>query len=1005
MTDRITIGVFMVRLALVPVLLAGLLVSPEVADAQGRLVTLRSGALTVTADSVFPRVVGYSDNRRGAKIDGNTDSLSQVVLNGTAHTPEVTSRRSGDRVDYRLTFPSYGGIRIDATIRLRDRTTEFAVTKIADTAANPVKSLSIPDHNLVSVRSDQPGSALSTAKMHNATTGTGDTFTPVTAATPVDTAARGAMYGIVNTGGLAAAIETNSTYDKPSGATAKDNGRIRAQVTGKDGVKRAGLWSGDWTYRADGAKPADTDPLPYAKIVVTGDRNADRVVDWQDGAIAFRDIMVNPKGWEQVARRPVMRIPFNFASNAEHPFLQTLDETKRVALNTDGLGQFVLLKGYGSEGHDSAHPDYGGIGKRQGGAGDLNRLIDAAHRYNADIGVHIQDTEQYPVSPAFDPAIATDVRKDLGWDWLDQSYHIDYRLDGQSGKRLARLAELKRKAPNLEFLYVDVWYGDGQVSEKFAREMNDLGYAVSTEFPDKFERQNTWSHWANDVGYGGSDYKGINSTIVRFIRNHQKDDWIAGDPLLGGGELAAYEGWVGGSGYPHFLKQTFGVDVPTKYLQGFQIQKWAPDTIRLADGVSVSKASGKRQITKDGHLVLDGGNYLLPWDQQAESKLYHWNATGGSTTWTLPSSWGPRPQAKLYRLTDTGRQFVSDLKVTDRKVTIAADANTPYVVYPADPGPNAEQNWGEGTGLKDPSFYSAKLDAWKVTGSASVPQDAAGRRRLEFGSGTGSASQQVTGLTAGTYTASVNVEVTGQRKASLDVTPPGGTTVTEWTDVSTVKNYVRASEYAGTNTQRMKVTFTVPPGQTSATLGLRADTGDTTVAFDDVRVVRTGEKPGGHYFAEDFENVDTGWGPFVYGGNAGAAEEPRTHIAQKNAPYTQRGWNGKLVDDVLSGNESLKSHEENPGLLYRTIPQTLRFEPGHRYRVSFTYEASKTGDYAFVTGAGTNTTLAEAHTPTTFTATVEGTDWIGISKLTPATQEQDRDLILDDLIVDDLGPR
>ncbi|WP_439145002.1 endo-alpha-N-acetylgalactosaminidase family protein, partial [Streptococcus agalactiae] len=33
-------------------------------------------------------------------------------------------------------------------------------------------------------------------------------------------------------------------------------------------------------------------------------------------------------------------------SQATHPFLRTLDDTKRIALATDGLGQQLLLKGY-----------------------------------------------------------------------------------------------------------------------------------------------------------------------------------------------------------------------------------------------------------------------------------------------------------------------------------------------------------------------------------------------------------------------------------------------------------------------------------------------------------------------------------------------------------------------------------------------------------------------------------------------------------------------------------
>ena len=34
-----------------------------------------------------------------------------------------------------------------------------------------------------------------------------------------------------------------------------------------------------------------------------------------------------------------LRISMNFGGHAQHPFLMALDNVKRVALNTDGLGQ------------------------------------------------------------------------------------------------------------------------------------------------------------------------------------------------------------------------------------------------------------------------------------------------------------------------------------------------------------------------------------------------------------------------------------------------------------------------------------------------------------------------------------------------------------------------------------------------------------------------------------------------------------------------------------------
>jgi len=984
----------------------------------GTPVTIASADLRVSVDSAFPRVISYTDVASGAVLYGDEDTLSQVLINGTSYTPTVTATTATDHVDYVLTFGNYGNVEIDVTLKVTGRELDLNVTKIADTSSNPVNSLAFPNHNLVSVRSSQAGAALASAKMYNATTGTGDTFTNLTSTTATDASPVSSMYAIVNTGQLAASISTNSTYDQPTGASAQENGRIKKQVVDKGSYRRLGIWSGDWTYHASGASFSDTEPLPWAKVVVTGDRNSDSTVDWQDGAIAFRDIMTSPHGWAKVAKRPVMRIPFNFASQATHPFLETLDETKRVSLNTDGLGQFVLLKGYGSEGHDSAHPDYALVGKRQGGPAELNKLVASAHGYNADIGIHIQDTEWYPVAKNFDPALLNNASTDLGWDWLDQSYHINYRKDGQTGARLARLQALRDAVPALDFLYIDTWYGDGYATEKFAREMNGLGFDVATEFPDKFESSLVWSHWANDVNYGGTTYKGINSQIVRFIRNHQRDDWIAGDPLLGGGELAAYEGWQGKNDYNAFLTKTFSVDLPTKYLQGSPITRWTAAGITEANGVTVSKPGTTRQISKDGHLILDGGAYLLPWDQQAETKLYHWNAAGGSTTWTLPASWGTPSSVKLYKLADTGRQLVSNLTVSNRQITISAAANTPYVVYPTDPGANQAPGWGEGTPLTDPGFFSGNLAPWTITGDtskASVVTTTLGQKQLQIVGGTGTtASQTLTGLAPGTYSASVYVATSTGRKATLSVAPAGGTTVSTWADSSLVTNSVGGDEYNGTKLQRMRVLFDVPSGQSTATLSLTAASGTPTVTFDNVRVVPTTRTPQGtHYFVEDFENVDAGWFPFVTGSAGGTRSDPRTHIAQLNAPYTQAGWNGHLTDDVLAGNESLKSHEERQGLIYRTLPQTLRFQPGRAYKVTFRYEATNSGEYQFVTGTGTTTQtttdIAGARTPTTFTATVNGDStgdtWIGVVKTATGadTGNQQHDLVIDDLVVDDTG--
>lgn len=280
--------------------------------------------------------------------------------------PKVTASAAR----YTLTFTDLPGVEIDASLSVSGRATTFKVTAVRDTGAFRVGTIDIPGHDLVSVGSTDTGGATAFTRLDNDSTKTADVFSKVTAETAADKAPVGASYAIVNTGALAAAVESNSSYDKPSGATGGDDARFWHQARkADDGGVRVGVWSGQWTYRGDGApKPESGDDLPWAKVVVTPDANGDGTVDWQDGAVAFRSIGVKAPGGEDTADRVVTHIPFNFASQATHPFLRTLDDVKRISLATDGLGQLALLKGYASEGHDSAHPDYGGdYNKRAGG--------------------------------------------------------------------------------------------------------------------------------------------------------------------------------------------------------------------------------------------------------------------------------------------------------------------------------------------------------------------------------------------------------------------------------------------------------------------------------------------------------------------------------------------------------------------------------------------------------------------------------------------------------------
>ena len=123
-----------------------------------------------------------------------------------------------------------------------------------------------------------------------------------------------------------------------------------------------------------------------------------------------------------------------------------------------------------------------------------------------------------------------------------------------------------------------------------------------------------------------------------------------------------------------------------------------------------------------------------------------------------------------------------------------------------------------------------------------------------------------------------------------------------------------------------------------AAIALIASAGaaDSAVCFDDVRLVEI-QKPDlkGHAFFEHFENVDEGWGPFVYGYKGST----RTHLSEAHPPFT---------DDVIEGKYSLKTFDEDSGLNFRTTPALLKFQPNTKYRLAFDYKTRNNGQYQVV---------------------------------------------------------
>ena len=983
-------------------------------------VTISSDVMDVVIDKQFPRVQKYTFKDNGDTMWAQARGINTLEVNGTqvtVDTEQVQCEVSADSAVY--TIPVNGGgveAVITATLKVEDNIVSFDVNSI-ETASGTFSTLEIPGMLLASVTNQDNSAQLAYAQMSGSTTKKGDYFVDIDRSfTQTSGAYREyeGMYAFVSNDTFSAGLYSNSEKNNDLRVTASPG--VAMDEEG-NAFTYLGLRSSVWTLENQGVKS----DLPSVSVIIARDENGNGEVDWQDGAIAYREIMHNPEGWETVKDMVTIRIVENFAGQAAHPFLETVDGIKRVDLATDGLGQQVLLKGYASEGHDSAHPDYGDIGTRIGGAEDLNELLQIAHEYGTEVGIHINASEGYPEADAFSEELMR--IGSFGWNWVDESYSMNTMYDLTSGLRAQRLDSLREQLTdedNLDFIYLDVWAADTWQTNKISQQFIERGWRCANEWGYANEDDATWNHWAVDVDYGGSGSKGINSDIMRFIRNHQKDSWQANYPayggtmvypLLGGENSVSFEGWQRAKDFDTFVTVTFNDNVPTKFLQHYLVMEWENDEtksvedgntekyIRLesedgADEVEVFRTeSGGREIYYNGKMILTGEvnmnggwtnasteKYLIPWFWDADGsaladddqKLYHWNRSGGETTWELPAEWSDVATVKVYKLTDTGRTEEQEIEAADGSITLDAEAAVTYVIYKGEKAERTfeEMDWGEGTGLVDPNFTSQTFEAWDVEGnddgSAQIVKKSDNNNpvfQVADNAEEVSISQPITGLESGkTYMAYTGVDNRSDRKAYIEVTTADGTE-SNYATRSVVKTYVgvNAHNTEGTNSymQNMPVIFTVPEDSTDAVLTLRVEAGAGTVQFDELRVVEVDESEVGKWtdenvFEQDFEHNIQGLYPFVVGDHQGRPTDVKVHLSEKNEPYTQIGWNDRIVDDVIDGDWSVKAHQLTSlgGLVYQTIPQTYRFEEGVEYTVTFQYEQGMDDTYAFVVGEG-----------------------------------------------------
>lgn len=586
---------------------------------------IESQELKAAIDKSFPRVMEYemkTGSAAGKKFLGQTNEINTIKINGVAVQPTLQGfDKKEDSAVYRLGIENSASkilLDMEVTVSVSENDLIWKITKIEkkDGCAK-IGTIEVPNLNLITIEGTQSSAQFMGAVNSGSVDSTGDreiTFASGGGFQPNNSGSY--VYGFVSGNGLSAGLWSNS----------EARGDLR--VTRNNGANSISLTSNLWYYEYGDADESATyehtpvSELPCAKVCFAPDLNDDGTADWQDGAIAYRDIMNNPYGSEDVPELVNYRVVMNLGGEATNPFLMSADNIKKVYLATDGLKQAIMHKGYGNEGHDSANSEYGDIAEKLGGEAEFRKLIEIAHQYHTEVGIHVNAQEAYPEAQSFSDDIILGPGS-TGWNWMDQAYVLNKLKDLGTGLRYKRILQLydringtslyANKWPgvagqggdkevvadaatiertvaqniadgtNMDFIYLDVWYQDSWETRKIAQQFNSLGWRFSTEFGTTGEYDSTWQHWATDGAYGDKNSKGNNSQVMRFLRNHQKDSFVlnypafggaADNPLLGHMYMNGFEGWGSNDNFDDYITNTFTENLPAKFLQHYLITKW-----------------------------------------------------------------------------------------------------------------------------------------------------------------------------------------------------------------------------------------------------------------------------------------------------------------------------------------------------------------------------------------------------------------------------------------------
>ena len=571
-------------------------------------VILSSDEMTVKLDGAFPRVLEY--NMAGKTMYGQVEPKYYAMVNAVNYpATAVVGEKTDTSVTYRVTVEE-AAVAFNVVYTLSGASLKMEINNIDETNTR-VYSLGFPENCMISVKSTQNGAKLDAAVP----------WKPLNQSTVDDVT--DAHYDLSRAVGGSAYKYANIPIFTADGLSASMVNTLVKNLqefafqsfTTAEGETYTGAWSTEFVYRGwgfgdEGQGDPVTTPVEELSctVVLTQDRNDDKIVDWQDGALALNTVRDPMPGSDRL-QDSFVHIAMNFASGAQQPFLRIGDNLKKVYLATDGFGQMLIIKGYNSEGHDSGHSEASDVNMRAGGAKDFQTLAENAKNYNAYVGGHVNVSNMFPEAETWDPRYAAADNHTWGG-WLDNGCDIkreNFISDGLMDKEFNELSE---QVPDMGLAYLDTFVDYRFAAYRICENFKEHGWTIFNENRAMLDKYCSWVHWP-----------GVSSTIHRFVHHQEKDVYTDNNLLWGGRSPndggSGFMSWQHRNDYNGTIRYFFTTQLPYRYLMNHELLKLGDNEAIFAGGV---RTTSDKKIYKDDKLIANGNGLLFsPWFDQPEA--------------------------------------------------------------------------------------------------------------------------------------------------------------------------------------------------------------------------------------------------------------------------------------------------------------------------------------------------------------------------------------------------